>query len=187
MEVFMDIQSQCRRDRIRKTSRLFVYFLFALMIIVPLIDCLVWYFINEFPNSMQHEILPAFARLPLSPLARFLGWCTSLLPLGLFLYAILTLIKLFKFYENGKIFTGDNVKCFSKLSKIVMSLSLVQVLVDPLQSVALTLQHPEGERILAIGLSSVDISIFSLGGVLAVISWVMDEARLISEEQELTI
>lgn len=174
-------------QRIRRTSRIFIRLLQVLLVAVPLIDCILWIFMNDLLTPMQHELLPEYVRFPLPPQARFLGWCVSLLPVGLFLFAAITLIRLFRLYEQDHIFNGDNVRCFSLLSRVLMGWCVVGILVDPLQSIALTLHHPPGQRILYLGLSSVDLTILLIGGVLAVISWVMEEARQIKEEQELTI
>lgn len=173
--------------RIRRTSQRLIRVLQFLMIAAPLVNCVIWVFMNQLLVPMQHEILPEYVRLPLPPMTRFLGWCVSLLPLIPFLYGCLTLIRLFRLYEQGQIFSNDNVRCFSKLSQILIAWCLAGILVDPLQSIALTLHHPAGQRILSLGLNSVELTSLLVAGILAVISWVMEEGRKISEEQELTI
>lgn len=174
-------------DRIRRTSRLFIRVLLMFMVLVPLGDCILWIFMNDLLGPIQHELLPSYVRLPLPVKARFLGWVVSLLQLAVFLYATATLLRLFRLYEQGRIFDDENVRCFSLLSRSLICWCVMGVLVDPLQSIALTLHHPEGQRMLSLGLSSDDLSFLLVGGILAVISWVMEEARKIKEEQELTI
>jgi len=173
--------------RIRRTSRFFIYLFRSLMVLAPLVLLAVWIFMNDFLPMMQHEMLPEFVRLPLPMSARVLGFCVTLIPLSLFLYANSILIRLFRLYEAGQIFSADNVSCFRRLSRVLMAWCLVGILSDPLFSVALTLHHPPGERILSIGLGSPDLTALLIGGILAVISWVMDEARTLKEEQALTI
>lgn len=173
--------------RIRRTSRLFIRLLKGLMVIVPLVLMAVWIFLNDLLPLVQHELLPVFVRLPLPPLSRLLAFCISLIPLALFCYANTTLIRLFRLYERGQIFSADNVGCFRRLSRALMAWCLVGILIDPFMGIALTLHHPPGERILYVGLGSPDLTALLIGGILAVISWVMDEARKLEEEQALTI
>ena len=174
-------------QRISRTSRQFIRLLQILLVVAPLVDGAIWIFMNDLFAPMQQEMLPAFVRLPLPASARVLAFCVSLLPLGLFLYAIATLIRLFRLYENGMIFAADNVRCFRLLSRVLISWCLVGILTDPLMSIALTLHHPAGEHILSIGLGSPDLTALLIGGILAVITRVMDEARTLKEEQDFTI
>ena len=51
----------------------------------------------------------------------------------------------------------------------------------------LTLNNPPGKRVVAVGLYSADFSGIFVGIVILVITWVMDEARKIKEDQELFI
>ncbi len=183
----MDKAKTTNTHKICRTSRVFISLLQFLLVAVPLIDCALWIFMNDLLTPIQHELLPEYVRFPLPPRARFLGWCVSLLPTALFLIAAITLIRLFRLYEKGQIFSGGNVRCFYLLSRILMGWCAVSIIVDPLQSIALTLHHPQGQRILNFGLSSVDLTILFISGVFAVISWVMEEARQIKKEQELTI
>ncbi len=173
--------------KICRASRQFIRILKFLLIAVPVIDCALWMFINGLPSPMQHDLLPEYVRFPLPPQARFFGWCVSLLPVTLFLFANMTLIRLFRLYKKGHIFSNGNVRCFILLSRVLMAWCIVGILLDPLMSIALTLHHPPGQRILSLGLQSVDLTNLFIACVLAVISWVMEEARQIKEEQELTI
>lgn len=173
--------------RIRQTSRQLIKVFWGLIILAPLIDTLIWMNVNHLLAPIQHEILPDYVRLPLPPMARFLGWCVSLIPLSLFLYGCKTLINLFRLYEKGEIFGDENVRYFVKLSRILIGFGLAGILADPLQSIALTLHHPAGERCLALSLSSNEVLILIVAFILAVISRVMEEGRKVAQEQELTI
>lgn len=173
--------------RISRTSRQFIRLLQVLWLLAPLVYAAIWIFINDLFAPMQQELLPPYVRLPLPASARVLAFCVSLLPLTLFLYAVSTLIRLFRLYEKGMIFAADNVRCFRLLSRVLISWCLVGLLTDPLMSIALTLHHPAGERMLSITLGSPDLTALLIGGILAVITRVMDEARTLKEEQDFTI
>ena len=174
--------------RISRTSRLFIRLLQALMVLVPLVDAAIWISLNEklwAPIRMQ--FLPKYVTQPLPGLTRMAGFGVSLLPLSLFLFANTTLIRLFRLYQRGIIFSAENVHCFRLLSRALMGWCLVGILTDPLMSLALTLHHPAGKHMLSVGLGSFDLTALLIGGILAVITWVMDEARKLKEEQDFTI
>lgn len=174
-------------QRIQRASKKIIVVLQFFLIIAPVADCLLWLFINDLPLDWLKQMLPEYVQFPLPVGARVLGWCVSLLPLSLFMYANWILIRLFRLYEQGLIFHARNVRCFSRLSKVLIGWSLAGLLVDPLQSLALTLHHAAGSRTLVVSIGSDDITILLIGIILSVISWVMEEGRKIHEEQELTI
>ncbi|MNY55058.1 hypothetical protein D3C86_1910030 [compost metagenome] len=65
--------------------------------------------------------------------------------------------------------------------------SVAQVLVDPAVALALSAGNPPGERAITVGISAGMVVAAVVGGVLLVIAWVMDEARKINDEQQLTV
>ena len=173
--------------RIRHTSRRFIRIFQALLILVPLIDTAVWLFLNDLPPHLLHSMLPGYLRLPLPPLARALGFCISLIPMAVFVFADTVLIRLFRLYAEGEFFESGNVRCYRSLSRALMAWCLAGILTDPLFSLALTLHHPAGEHLLSVGLGSLDLTALLTGGILAVITRVMDEARKMKAEQDFTI
>lgn len=179
--------SQTNTMRIQRTSRRLIRVLMMLMVAVPTIVAGIWLFLNDLPPVIQHELLPEFARPPLPVSARWMGFGVTLIPLCLFFYANAVLIRLFRLYEAGRIFDEANVACYRLLSRLLIAWFAACVLTDPMMSIALTLHHPAGERILAVGLESPDITALLIGIILAVISRVMDEGRQMKEEQSLTV
>jgi hypothetical protein len=63
----------------------------------------------------------------------------------------------------------------------------IGMLTNTLMGIALTLHHPEGERILTFTIGSPDITLLIVGYILATIARVMQEACKLQEEQELTV
>jgi hypothetical protein len=99
---------------------------------------------------------------------------------------LLTLIKLFKLYEKGKIFTRDNVRCFRRLGYILIIWTFTSVLYDVVISGILT-HAPIKPLLFGMSLRSADFTTLIIGGIILVISWVMNEGCKLEEEQALTI
>ena len=140
--------------RIRHTSRRFIRIFQALLILVPLIDTAVWLFLNDLPSHLLHSILPGYLRLPLPPLARALGFCISLIPMAVFVFADAALIRLFRLYAEGEFFESSNVRCYRSPLQGADGMVPGGHSDDPLFSLALTLHHPAGEHLLSVGLES---------------------------------
>lgn len=156
-------------------------------VLIPVINALVWLFINDLPNEMQKNILPHYARLPLPAQARLMGFFVSMLSCGIAMYGTWVLVRLLRLYETGRIFQEANVRCFRDISRALLVWCAVRFISDPLMSIALTLHHGKGQRLLVLGVSSMDVTALLIGLVLGVIAWVMEEGRKLQEEQDLTI
>lgn len=174
--------------KIKRYSRRFRRLFQGLFYLVPLLIGAYWSIFNWLPADMKLGLLPGgvpVSELPLVSLA--LGFVVSMVPVGVAMLGINYLARLFALYEEGRIFTGDNVRCLRNLGKTMMAWCAAGILFDPLASMALTMHHPPGQRILTIGLGSPDLTTFLVGGMIMVVAWVMDEGRRLQDEQNLTV
>jgi len=174
-------------SHIRRASRRMEIAFKIVFILIPVINALVWLFINGISDEMQKNILPHYVRLPLPAQARLLGFIVSMLPAGITMYGTWAVVRLFRLYEKGQIFREANVHCFRDISRALIIWCVVRLISDPLMSIALTLHHPPGQRMLSLGLRSMDITALLVGFALAVIAWVMEEGRKLQEELDLTV
>lgn len=172
---------------IKRASRRLEAVFKIVLILIPVINALVWLFINRLPDEAQNNILPHYVRLPLPAQARLLGFMVSMLPSGVAMYGSWAMVRLFRLYEAGQIFREANVRCFRDISRTLMIWCVVRFISDPLMSIALTLHHPPGQRMLVLSLRSADITALLVGFVMAVIAWAMEEGRKLREEQDLTV
>jgi hypothetical protein len=131
--------------------------------------------------------LPVQVSQELSGAIRLLAIATEMIPLTPMIYGLVKLKELFRLYENGHIFTTGNVACFRSLGRTLIAWVLCNVLKNSLLSVVLTLPHPPGQRIITLGLYSSEFTAIFVGIVILIIAWVMDEARMIQEDQALII
>ncbi|MDR3541664.1 MAG: DUF2975 domain-containing protein [Desulfosporosinus sp.] len=175
------------RDRIRLASRRLRFLLLSLLFLMPVVDGLVWLNINRFPEMIYKNILPYFVVPPLPVPARCLGFVVAMIPIGVAMCGAYHLMRLFALYEQGCIFMLDNVRCFKKLSYVLIWWFVAGIAYNSLLSVALTLHNPPGQRMITLELSSSDLTALLLGGILAVIAWVMEEGRKLQEDQDFTV
>lgn len=186
MEIRHTTDTNQNIDLIRKSSRRIIWALYIWRGVIPLATCLMWLFINKLPWISQ-EILPDFVQLPLPLSIRLAGLAVTMIPVGIMIYGITTLIHLFRLYQCGKIFQSENVACLKRLSGTILVLGVTGIITDTLLSVVLTLHHPPGEHMITFGMTDKDITLFILGYVLMTIARVMQEGCRLQQEQSLTV
>src|SRR5438128_1179574 len=93
----------------RVLQKIFKFFLITL----PLFSIALWLYM-PIPNPLgiSTRFFPkAFDIVnPLDMTTRFLGFAVSLIPLGIEMFCIYCLVRLFNLFEHGKTFTEQNVK-----------------------------------------------------------------------------
>ena len=173
--------------RIQKASRRLRYLLMVVFWAMPVLNALVWIFMNRFPAFMTSEMLPYGATIPLPAPARLMGFLVVMIPTGVAMTGAHYLMRLFELYEQGAIFKLSNVRCYKKLSRALIWWFAAGVLCRSLLTTVLTLHHPPGHRMISFGLTSLDLTALLVGLILMVIAWVMEEGRKLQEEQDLTV
>lgn len=169
----------------RKISRLFQLFFFS----SPIFTIIFWLWpeqmlsfgINPFPIPSQ-EVTVTF-----NGLSKLLGFGISLLPTMIVMILFYMLAKLFKNYQNGEVFSQNNISYYKKLGKYLFLLACVNFLCTGLMSVALTCQNLSGQRTLCLSIGMAQIFPILIGLVIIGISHVMNEAFRLDEEQKYTI
>lgn len=175
------------REKIQRASRRLRYLLSAAICLMPAINAIFWLNMNRMPDLVLRKILPFAATMPMPLISLVMGFLVTMLPVGVTMVGAYYLQRLFLLYEQGQIFFLANVRCFKKLSKVLIWSFVAEIVSRSLLSVVLSFPNPPGQRIVTVDLSSSDLTILLLGGILAVISWVMEEGRKLQEEQDLTV
>jgi hypothetical protein len=155
----------------------------GLIVLLPLVCILFWTFFNQINSGGFPMSLPVLVNHDLPALTRFLSFLSELIPLSAVIYGLLKLRALFMLYQNGKIFTEENVTCFRSLGRSLIAWMICDVIRNSLLSMILTMDNPAGQKILLVGLNPADFTGIFVGIVILIITWVMDEARKIQEEQ----
>ncbi len=176
-------------SRIKKFSKFFHLLISFLILVIPLYYILFWGFINHIPktlitiNSLPVSLTPN----EISVKIRIIGFLASLLPFSALTYGLSNLKKLFSFYQEGIVFSFEHVSLFKNIAKALFMWVVLSIVYESIKSVLYSLGNPPGEGVLEISLSSPEISMLMVSGIVLVISWVMEEGRKVTEEAELTI
>lgn len=180
-----NIQKQSRRARM-----LFQFFL----TLTPIMVSYYWLtvgtpydYLTSFGVFQATFNISSYTLLPLSITTRALSFIASLLFSGITMYALMILIRLFKNYERGDIFSLDNASYFQKLGYTLFYFVIGSIIYDTLMSVILSFNNPPGQRMLTISFVGINFLSLIFAFIILIISWVMKEAHIIADENKNTI
>lgn len=179
--------------KIAKVSLFFRILFQCLFILFPLTMGLLWWFAPSTIGSTQlgvmMSVIPQSLEIlnPLSTSTKLFGFIIDLIFLIPAEFVLYFLIKLFSLYENGKIFTIENV-CYIQYAGYTL---LIGELLNPIHQAlltgVLTAHNPPGHRMMTVSISGFDIGLILVALLTILISWVMAEGCKLQEEQKYTI
>jgi hypothetical protein len=145
---------------------------------------LAWVWLS--PSLVETLVVPRLG-LGMAPVAldfgtRLLGFAISMMPMSALLYILHQSFELFDAFRIGDILTADAPRRLRRIGQGMLVLALLRPVATTLLGLALTWSAPEGERILAIGLSIDDYMIATFGGLILAIGLAMTEAKRIADE-----
>lgn len=175
--------------KIKKLSKNFHFLISALLVVIPFYYIIYWTFINSLPETLitKNIASASLVKNHLSIKFQLIGFVSSLLPLSALVYGLVNIRKLFSFYKEGVIFSFEHVKIFKKTSKALVGWVFLSILYESAKSVLFSMGNPPGQRVISVGFSSPEITTLLVAGVVFLIAWVMDEGRILTEEQSLTV
>lgn len=181
-------------NKIQRVSKFFRILFQIAFIALPLLEITFW--LNA-PNSLKFlgdaihfDMVPQVPILhPLSDTTKFLGFCVNMIPASVFLYILYSLIKLFRLYEKGEIFSIQIVHYFRNVGYALLIGQLINPIYQALISVLLTWNNSlhGAKRYLTITLDGTNVGLILTGLFVILISWIMAEGCKLREEQQLTI
>lgn len=139
------------------------------------------------PDIISPDALSGSPWITVHASGLFLAFLADMLPTAVLMYIFYMLTKLFRNYEIGIIFSLENSQIYRKLALGLFAKAVADCLYIMFSGLALTYQNPIGKRLLIFELGTPQISLIFIGFVVLLISWVMEEAFKISEEQALTV
>ncbi len=176
-------------SKIKKVSKVFNLLLTGLLIILPIYYILYWLFINSLSESLINvniEPVPECSNT-LSVNLQIIGFISSLLPLSALIYGIIHIKKLFSFYQEGITFSLEQVILFKKVSKALVLWIVFSIIYESIKSILFSWNNPVGEGLVTISFDASQLGILTMSIVILVIAWIMDEGRILSEENKLTV
>ncbi len=179
--------------KIRKTSAIFRWAFVIFLVLAPLMHIVSWihpggtdvsggfgFFMNALPKGIK-------IMHPLDFPTKFYGMLVGAIPLVLIECVLYFLIRLFQLYEQGVIFSIQNVKYFKKIGYCLMTYQLIDIICSGLLSLILTMGNPPGFRTITVNFSGTNLTVLLTAFMIILISWIMMEGCRLHEEQSLTI
>lgn len=175
--------------KIQKFSKNFRLLISFLIVAIPLYYIVYWSCINHLPATL---ITANIQPTPLAPhnlpiKLQLIGFITSLFPLSALIYGLVNIRKLFYFYKEGVIFSFELVTIFKNTAKALVLWVALSMIYESIKTVLFTLGNPPGSRVIDIEFGSAEITPLLVGCIVFVIARVMDEGRVLLEENKLTV
>ncbi len=170
---------------IQQISRRFRQLFLIIAIALPLLTLFYWVLFNYLPQGLRPLQPYVIGALPWTTAS--LALLASLLPLSVVVFGLVTLVQLFRLYENAIYFSHETVTLFRRLGITLMLWVVASPLHSSLLSIAVTFNNPPGERMLVMTLDFGDLAMLLIGTIVILISWIMEEGRKLEEEQAYTV
>ncbi|QLH68078.1 DUF2975 domain-containing protein [Aeromonas veronii] len=179
-------------NKLERSSMLIEWLLLLALLATPLITLLeVWTpfggadFLQEKLNTILSRpgINPADYTLHFS--TRLLGTLVQLLPDLVFMMILWQLRQLFRGYRAGLLFTFEQIRRYRQIGVLLCTTFLVELILTPLLDTVLTMRGPE--VLGTIALSTSDFRVLLAGLIVLALALVMREAKLLADEQQLTV
>ncbi|CAV27416.1 Conserved hypothetical protein [Vibrio atlanticus] len=196
---FHQLNRNISMSKIQKQSRRVRMLLQSFLALTPIMVCYFWLtvqtpydFLSEmgiiqFSIEMDYFITSPLTVSPLTTTTRIIAMFTSLAMSSILMYALTVLIRLFRNYERGEIFSLENAMSYQKLGYSLFYWVLGSVIYGSLMSVILSFNNPPGDRIFEISFVGMDFLTLILGIIILIISWVMKEGYILADEHSQTI
>jgi hypothetical protein len=120
--------------------------------------------------------------LPITPLGQALAGIVLAIPVGVMLYGLFAVRRMFRGFARGAVFTVAAARDLQIFAATVLAQAPLGPLTAAGFSAALSVGNPPGERAITIAFSVHDYFALIVGGVLFAAASVMREAARIAEE-----
>lgn len=110
------------------------------------------------------------------------AWVADLVPVGLFLIAMVLVVKLFRRLRSATFFHPDVPRLLTRIGHLTVASAVAAIVSRTLVGLALTSGNPPGQRQFIVSFSSGDITSLITGLLLLAFALVMQEALRIDEE-----
>ncbi len=173
--------TMARLRRVAGAARLFSYAAAALMGFGMI---WLWSDADNLGNYARGVVGATAAPAVLTPRAYWSALAIGSLPAGLFVYAMVRLAVLFGRFGKGRVLEAGNAVALSRIGWLFVAFGLASPVARALQSVALTIDNPPGQKQLAIGLDPGIFGALAAGAALVAFGLVLREAVRLSDENQ---
>lgn len=166
-------------DRIKSVSRtLGVIFKLAFYLSPVVPFAWVWY-LNHVWQLEGHGPIPFTSQVFI------VG--TSFIPISVVMYGLYQMIRLFKNYQKGDIFSLENVLRYRHLAYSLIAWVFANILQGALNSFWTAIHSAAGNHMMTVKFSMSDLNTLIISAVILLIAWIMAEGHKLVEEQAGTI
>ena len=183
-------------NKIKRVSLMFRLLFQSVFVVLPLLVLVAWIMAPEtlsfLKGTINFELSPLHeypVLHPMSLLNKLLGFGVSMIPVGIHMITLYFLIKLFRLYEQGKIFSLHNVCYIRNIGYTLLVGQLLHPFYEALMGLVLTWNNPphQGLRFISVSFDRTNVSVILIALLVILISWIMAEGYKLQEEQQLTI
>ena len=180
-------------QKITKTSHLLYRLFQVLSWFLPLITVYLFLFKFEMLQSIgfwSHSIALNYQihdMANFSFIHKMLILAIECIPLSITVLICHKLSKLFHLFEQGSLFEEENIRLIKQISICMILSEMLQLIYQPLATLALSFNNPAGERFISLTFGSTNLSTLITGFIILVASWIMQEAQQLKSETLLTI
>jgi hypothetical protein len=140
----------------------------------------------EISYNLAGNFIPRLSMTTINATSLSLGFLAAMIPTCALMFIVYILTKIFRNYERGLIFSEHNTMLYRRIGFGLFAKTIADIVSLPLICLALTFQNPvKPEGVIQVGTTHLGLIFVGVGVIL--ISWVMDEASKIAEEQAYTI
>jgi hypothetical protein len=178
-------------DKIKRVARRFRILFQVLFYLAPI--AVVWFWLSVHTSFDIFSNVGVGAqfftwKVTLNGTTRFLAIIVSIVPMSISMYAMHQLVKIFRHYEQGDVFSVENANRYQKLAYALFAWVIGGLFYSMVMSFVMTFQNTGfKQKVVAVSFGSYDLMALITGGIVLLIAWVMKEAQKISEDQSLTV
>lgn len=159
------------------------------MILYPIYVTAAWF--DLLPNGANHqfswEFLAELDSNAVSMRLRAYACLINTVHTTVVTFCFYYLYKAFQLYAKGIIFSKQNISYLQKIGYTFLLQTIVWIIEQPILSYILTLENGSDQDLISIAFDSHDLSNLMIGGVIILISWIMNEAEKLEDDSALTI
>lgn len=182
-------------NKIQRVSSFFKIMFQIIFVLIPILHIIGWMNAPETFSIMEktlsmNVIPPPYRDAILHKMSgeeKFLGGLIGTAPLIIDLFIIYSLIKLFRLYEAGEIFSMRNVEYIRNIGYALLAVEIVNPVYQGVLGVMLTWNNPPGHKFASVTLDQTNIGMVLTALLVILISWIMAEGCKLREEQQLTV
>lgn len=182
-------------DKIQRVSCFFKIIFQILFVLTPILHIIGWMNAPEafsvIENTFTMSVIPSPYRdailHTLSGEEKMLGGLVDMVPTIIDLFIIYSLIRLFRLYEVGEIFSMRNVKYIRNIGYGLLASEIVNPIYEAVLGLVLTWNNPPGHKFASITMNQTNIGMLLTALLVILVSWIMAEGCKLREEQQLTV